>query len=306
MDAERERDPFWDPPEDLFLGSAYVYLQPLAHGLSVEETMLPVSNYRGVTVGHLQVRIKLSDAQGQPRHDVEEDIQQPEDWLDKRLDIMVHIDSASQVEWLDSDASRGVFVQYRFYTDSKMRQTRAVHHAPVPQLGYSKQFTIRSVSSNFVNYLTTNALVLELWGKQGRGGEVVEGGGASRSVVSAGTVEMSRRGTKQGGKAGGGGGGDGGDGLAAGGGETKSDGGATMGALSKTLHTAATSSLVAAQGENTLLKESAWIDERRRLLERISGLEQEVQFLSFEKGALEKVRWEGRGEERPECAGSSR
>ncbi len=143
MDAERERDPFWDPPEDLFLGSAYVYLQPLAHGLSVEETMLPVSNYRGVTVGHLQVRIKLSDAQGQPRHDVEEDIQQPEDWLDKRLDIMVHIDSASQVEWLDSDASRGVFVQYRFYTDSKMRQTRAVYHAPVPQLGYNKHHPLR-------------------------------------------------------------------------------------------------------------------------------------------------------------------
>ncbi len=88
-----------------------------------------------------------------------------------------------------------------------------------------------------------------------------------------------------------------------------------MGALSKTLHTAATSSLVAAQGEkvsdhtlDTLLKESAWIDERRRLLERISGLDQEVQFLSIEKGALEKVRlggW-GRGEESPECAGSSR
>lgn len=59
---------------------------------------------------------------------------------------------------------------------------------------------------------------------------------------------------------------------------------------------------MAAQGEkvseqtlDALLKESAWIDERRRLLERISSLEQEVGFLSIEKGALEKVGGVGRG-----------
>ena len=85
------------------------------------------------------------------------------------MDINVSVMQATGVEWLHGDESRGVFVQYRFYTDNKMRQTRAVHNMRVAKLEYNKQFTIRSVSSNFLNYLNTNALVLELWGKQGTG-----------------------------------------------------------------------------------------------------------------------------------------
>ena len=77
LDKEADKDPFWDPPEDIFLGSAYVYLQTLAYGLDIDE-YLPVSNYRGVTVGQLQVQVKLCDPPGNIKIEVE-DTHQP-DW----------------------------------------------------------------------------------------------------------------------------------------------------------------------------------------------------------------------------------
>ena len=169
LDADQDQDPFWDPPEDLFLGSAYVYLQPLAYGLDIDEAKMPVSNYRGVTIGHLQVQVCLCDQDGKPLAPGASDIEAPDDLLKRRVDILVRVSGAAQIDWLAEDSSRGTYVKYRFYTDNKMRHTRPVHNSDSPRYDYSKQFTIRSVSNNFLNYLNTNALVLELWGSQGSG-----------------------------------------------------------------------------------------------------------------------------------------
>ena len=44
--VDQENDPFWDPPEEHFLGSAYVYLQSLAYQIEIDET-LPITSYQG-------------------------------------------------------------------------------------------------------------------------------------------------------------------------------------------------------------------------------------------------------------------
>ena len=46
MVVDQENDPFWDPPEEYFLGSAYVYLQSLAYQIEIDET-LPITSYQG-------------------------------------------------------------------------------------------------------------------------------------------------------------------------------------------------------------------------------------------------------------------
>ncbi len=46
IDESEETDPFWDPPEDYFLGSAFVYLQSLAYQIEADET-LSITNYQG-------------------------------------------------------------------------------------------------------------------------------------------------------------------------------------------------------------------------------------------------------------------
>lgn len=40
------QDPFWDPPEDFFLGSVFLYLQSLLYHIDTEET-LSITNYQG-------------------------------------------------------------------------------------------------------------------------------------------------------------------------------------------------------------------------------------------------------------------
>lgn len=46
---------------------------------------------------------------------------------------------------------------------------QAVKQTMNPDFNYTKQFTIRSVSEAFVEYLEKSALVVEMWGRQGKG-----------------------------------------------------------------------------------------------------------------------------------------
>ncbi|EGD78680.1 kinesin-Like protein [Salpingoeca rosetta] len=204
-------DPFWDPPEDLFLGSSFVYLQPLAFGVGVDET-LPVTDYRGLTVALLDVHVSLCDHGGKTLPDFAL-VQDPSDFADRRVDVLVRIDRARDVEWVQQDTTRGVACRYRFYTDAKKRTTREVYRSPqAAEFAYSKQFTIRTCSPNFVNYLKTNVLVLELWGKQGDGTTKLRRqhtGGLLSATMSLPGSSSSSSSSRRGGGGGTGGGGDG-------------------------------------------------------------------------------------------------
>jgi hypothetical protein len=62
------QDPFWDPPEDVFLGSVYLYLQGLQYCIDADET-LSITNYQGGEEGLLHVSICFCTHQGQPLGD---------------------------------------------------------------------------------------------------------------------------------------------------------------------------------------------------------------------------------------------
>jgi kinesin family member 1 len=46
VDTDQSKDPFWDPPEEVFLGSAFIYLQSLSYQIEADET-LSITNYQG-------------------------------------------------------------------------------------------------------------------------------------------------------------------------------------------------------------------------------------------------------------------
>jgi hypothetical protein len=82
--------------------------------------------------------------------------------LHKRIDFLVRIPYARGLRWVQDDASRGVVCCYKFYTDSKMRNTKSVFHTMNPNFAYAKQFTVKDVSQNFIDYLKSSALVIEV------------------------------------------------------------------------------------------------------------------------------------------------
>ena len=97
------------------------------------------------------------------------DTRTPEELVGRRMDLLVKIPWAQDIKWIQEDPTRGISCRFKFYTDTKMRCTKTMTAAVSPQIEYTKQFTIKSVSNNFVNYLEHNALVVEVWGTQGTG-----------------------------------------------------------------------------------------------------------------------------------------
>jgi hypothetical protein len=183
IERDQSKDPFWDPPEDYFLGSVYLYLQSLAYKMEVDETM-SITNYQGQEEGRLHVGLSPCDATGRPTGDkTTELVFNSQDLLGKRMDLLVKIPYARNVKWVKDDPSRGVSCRFKFYTDTKMRYTKTVLHEDNPNFDYFKQFTIKSVSHNFVTYLEHQALVVEVWGKQGNGRAV---GVVARPLAAAG------------------------------------------------------------------------------------------------------------------------
>lgn len=231
----------------VFLGSAHIFLQPLAFGIEVEEEV-PVSNYRGKTVAKLAVQVALCSPEGVISQGYQA-VEGPTDLKDQRLDIVVKILYASDVEWINQEHSRGVQCKFRFYTDSKFRETKTVFSKSQPNFKYTKQFTIGATQA-FLNYLQTNALIVELWGAQGNGSSVkpsrVRFGSQNRATPSAQPL------------------------------------------VDSSFNASACANANA--NMESILKESEWAEERRHLQDQVHQLEQEIDFLHIEKGVLVRVR----------------
>ena len=48
----REQDPFWEPPEDVLVGTANVFLQSLAYSLDFDDKLI-ITDYKGQEEGFL-------------------------------------------------------------------------------------------------------------------------------------------------------------------------------------------------------------------------------------------------------------
>ena len=89
IDPDKHKDPFWDPPEDFFLGSVYLYLQSLAYTIDIDET-LSITNYQGVDEGKLHVSLCPCDATGRAINE-EMFVSTPEELVGRRMDLLVKI-----------------------------------------------------------------------------------------------------------------------------------------------------------------------------------------------------------------------
>lgn len=59
------------------------------------------------------------------------------------------------------------FLRYRIYDLPHTLYTKPVWKTVNPQIEESEQFTALNASQEFLNYLQTNALIVDLWGLQG-------------------------------------------------------------------------------------------------------------------------------------------
>ena len=61
---------------------------------------------------------------------------------------------------------QGVYCKYRFYLDNEDTKTDSVSNTANPNFNYSKHFSINPVTQQFLEYLTLQPLIVEVWGQQ--------------------------------------------------------------------------------------------------------------------------------------------
>uniref|UniRef100_A0A8C9V7K7 Kinesin-like protein n=1 Tax=Scleropages formosus TaxID=113540 RepID=A0A8C9V7K7_SCLFO len=161
----RDRDPFWDPLEPLHLGSAHLWLQSLAFRIRLEE-QVEVLGPEGSEEAILQTQLVPCSPAGLP---LGEDaiLIDPTELLDKRQDFQLVLERCCGLRWLKEARDRGVQIGFRMYTLPQAFYAPSVWHNMNPVLDHRVQFTVMKTSQDFLNYLQTNALVLDLWGLQG-------------------------------------------------------------------------------------------------------------------------------------------
>uniref|UniRef100_A0A8D2FNL0 Kinesin-like protein n=1 Tax=Theropithecus gelada TaxID=9565 RepID=A0A8D2FNL0_THEGE len=147
----QEDDPFWDPVEVVHLGSAHIWLQSLAYCMKLEE-QVEFLNGDGLEEAVLHICIAPCSPTGQT-HGEEDVVIDPLELLGKRMDFQIHIVRCLGVSWMKEDAKRGIQI--------------GCQPAPVnPQIEETVQFAALTASQEFLNYLQTNALIVDLWGLQ--------------------------------------------------------------------------------------------------------------------------------------------
>ncbi|XP_012606659.2 kinesin-like protein KIF28P [Microcebus murinus] len=160
----QEDDPFWDPVEVIHLGSAHIWLHPLAYCMKLEE-QVAFLDCEGLEEAVLHVSITPCSPTGQAYGD-EDVVIDPLEMLGKRIDFQICIVQCLGVKWLKEGARRGIQTGYRIYDLPNTIYTKPVWKIVNPQIEETIQFATLNASQEFLNYLQTNALIVDLWGLQ--------------------------------------------------------------------------------------------------------------------------------------------
>ncbi|XP_022088583.1 kinesin-like protein KIF28P [Acanthaster planci] len=162
--VQQAADPFWDPVEDILLGTCHVWLMSLAYLMGVNDEF-EVQNDQGKEEGVMTVKILPCDKKGRALGDDSMTLD-PSELLGKRLDLLVIIKQCRGVQWIREESRRGVWCMFDFFDCPTPFKTKTVWYNTNAKFSFQKQFTIKTVTEEFLRYLQTNALLLQVWGAQ--------------------------------------------------------------------------------------------------------------------------------------------
>ncbi|KAJ8308377.1 hypothetical protein KUTeg_013251 [Tegillarca granosa] len=158
----RDKDPFWDPVEDIFLGSCHILLKSLAYNEEIDEHFT-LHNYHGKEEAVMQVKLLPCDSKGNIKSN--DDILEPHELLNKPFSCIIKITQCMGTKWTMDDHSRGVFCKFSFHDQAPV-SSKTVWGKSYADIGFQKQFNFKKVNKEFLKYLQSSSLVVELWGSQ--------------------------------------------------------------------------------------------------------------------------------------------
>ncbi|XP_041367866.1 kinesin-like protein KIF28P [Gigantopelta aegis] len=193
-DVEQDKDPFWEPADrDVLIGTTHVYPQSLAYLIELQESF-KITDYRGAEHGVLTVEMVPCTSNWKP---IEEDyVEDPNELLGKELNFIVKIPHA---RGLPSQFVQ-TFCKYKFYLDKQASETEMISGTMNPNFDHEKKFVFKPITQQFIDYLASQAVVFEVWGRQkdtGNAGKTGKAAGMDKKTPAKTGVTAQTNGTAQ-------------------------------------------------------------------------------------------------------------
>ena len=152
-------DPFWSAPAPQLVGSAYLYLAPVAYCCPCSQ-WVPIVNYRGEKQGEIRAHITPTEKDFKTPLKPTDN---PDSMLGKPLHFELHIE---QARGLMDCPNKNTRIEYTFSDEEGKRTTPTCSGKKFdPKFGEKFTFTIPKVSERDLTYLCKDAICFEMWGE---------------------------------------------------------------------------------------------------------------------------------------------
>nr|XP_006814113.1 PREDICTED: kinesin-like protein KIF28P-like [Saccoglossus kowalevskii] len=157
----KEEDPFWEPTEDVMIGSCNAFLQSLGYALDFDDG-LAVTDYKGTDEGTMYINITPCTQTGKP---IDEDmfVDDPFELLGKPFHFKVNVKSCDVNK---ARYSKGLFVKYRVHDQDDYTQTKTLSGSLSPEWNHSKVVSFPSMTKDHLEYFDSGCITFLLYGVQ--------------------------------------------------------------------------------------------------------------------------------------------
>ncbi|XP_052061980.1 kinesin-like protein KIF28 isoform X12 [Mytilus californianus] len=159
----KEEDPFWEPTEDVLIGTANVFLQSLCYALDFDDKVL-ITDYKGQEEGYLYVHVTPCAANGKPL-DEESFVEDPKDLLSKPYNFKVTVNKAeiNKVRF-----SKGINVKYSVKVESKgdSVETPTIKNTLTPEFKHFKVIQISKLKKKHLEFFESKSICFHVYGTQ--------------------------------------------------------------------------------------------------------------------------------------------
>ncbi|XP_075250028.1 kinesin-like protein KIF28 isoform X4 [Convolutriloba macropyga] len=160
LTIDKEFDPFWEPVEDVLIGTATYFLQPLAFRVDVDERTA-IYDYKGKCEGTLNVGLYPCDQHGKIMEDAF--LEFPEQLLNRPYQFKMLVKDA---EISKARFAKGVQVRYQVLGDHGIQKAGDFKPSLTPKFNFERIVSFDALSQQQLDYLKQGSIIFLVYGKQ--------------------------------------------------------------------------------------------------------------------------------------------
>ncbi|CAM4741050.1 unnamed protein product [Rotaria magnacalcarata] len=158
----KDEDPFWEPVEEVLLGTANVFLQSLAYSLDFADEICIV-DYKGLEQGRLSINLCPCSSSGKVLND-EHFIDEPEELLNRPYSFKI---TMRYIEISDERHNKGIRIRYKVFNESEFTETNVIcRQAVCANVKQSRIITVPSIDKDWLDFFRNSCIIFQIFALQ--------------------------------------------------------------------------------------------------------------------------------------------